>query len=294
VLDRDVINVGNVGAPVFSLRPITGTRTNPIGFTLTSGRAPRSPGEAAIGPATADDLHVGIGDIITVGPSRRHVRLVGEALFPGDIHAEFDEGLWLTPAGYDAVVPPIGPQGSVSDERLVAVRFAPGAPLGTSIGRLQSALGPLSQDISPPLLPDELTNLRNVHTLPEVLAGFLGLIAVAALSFVLLSAARRRGHEFSVLRAIGMTRGNIRTLLNSQGTAIALFGVIVGIPLGLAAGNVGWRAIAARVPLAVNAPLAVVAALLLVPAAIVVANLLALWPGRMTLSHPPAQELRAE
>ena len=140
----------------------------------------------------------------------------------------------------------------------------------------------------------ELTNLRNVRTLPEVLAAFLGLIAVAALGSVLLSCARRRSHEFAVLRALGMTRGNIRTVLNSQGTAIALFGLVVGIPLGLAVGRLGWRAIADRVPLSEIAPFAVAAALILIPVTLVAANLLAVWPGHVTLSRHPAEDLRAE
>ncbi len=45
---------------------------------------------------------------------------MGEALFPTDVHSEFDEGLWLTRAEFDAVVPP--PLPSLSDE-LVVVRF---------------------------------------------------------------------------------------------------------------------------------------------------------------------------
>ena len=97
VVDRDVINVGNVGAPVFSVRPIAGASTTPITFTLISGRAPRGLGEAAIGPATAKDLHVGIGDTVSVGASHTRVKIVGEALFPSDVHSEFDEGLWLAP-----------------------------------------------------------------------------------------------------------------------------------------------------------------------------------------------------
>jgi hypothetical protein len=158
----------------------------------------------------------------------------------------------------------------------------------------QSELGPLSQDVSPPLPPVELTNLHNICTLPEVLAGFLGLIAVAALGSVLLSCARRRRRDFAMLRAPGMTRGNVRTVLNAQGTAIGLFGLIVGIPLGLVVGRLGWAAIASRVPLAEIAPFALVAIVLIIPATIVAANVLALWPGRVTLSHLPADELRAE
>jgi predicted lysophospholipase L1 biosynthesis ABC-type transport system permease subunit len=294
VVDRDVINVGNVGAPVFSVRPIAGASTTPISFTLTSGRAPRGRGEAAIGPATAKDLHVGIGDTVSVGAAHVRVKVVGEALFPGDVHSEFDEGVWLAPAQFDAVVPAIGPNGSVSDGRLVAVRFAQGAPARQEAAHLQSEVGPLITDIEGPLPPDELTNLRNVRTLPEVLAAFLGLIAIAALASVLLSCARRRSHEFAVLRALGMTRGNVRTILNSQGTAIGLFGLVVGIPLGIAVGRLGWRAIAERVPLAEIPPLALTAALLLIPVTLIAANVLALWPDRVALSHLPAEALRAE
>jgi FtsX-like permease family/MacB-like periplasmic core domain len=294
VVDRDVINVGNVGAPVFSVRPIAGASTTPITFTLTSGRAPRGRGEAAIGPATAEDLHVGIGDTVPVGASHARVKIVGEALFPSDVHSEFDEGLWLAPAQFDAVVPSIGPNGSVSDGRVVAVRFAPGISLRKSITHLQSELGPLATDIEPPLPPDELTNLQNVRTLPEVLAAFLGLIAIAALGSVLLSCARRRSHEFAVLRALGMTRRNVRTVLNSQGTAIGLFGLVVGIPLGIAVGRLGWQAIAARVPLSDVPPFALAATLLIIPVILIAANILALWPGRVALSQIPSEELRVE
>jgi hypothetical protein len=273
------------------VRPITGESSTAISFTLISGRAPRGRGEAAIGPATAKDLHVGVGDTVSVGASHARVRVVGEALFPSDVHAEFDEGLWLVPAQFDAVVPVIGPD---SDDRVVAVRFAPGTSLAKGIGDLQSELGPLASDISPPDQPDELTNLQYVRTLPELRAVFLGLIAVAALGSVLLSGARRRSPELAVLRALGMTRGSIRAILHSQSTAIAIFGLVIGIPLGLAVGRLGWQAIAERVPLAEVPPVALVATLLLIPVTVVAANVLALWPGRVALAHAAAEELRAE
>jgi predicted lysophospholipase L1 biosynthesis ABC-type transport system permease subunit len=294
VVDRDVINVNNVGAPVFTVRPVAGTHTTPIGLTLISGRAPRGLGEAAIGPATAKDLHVGVGDTVTVGATHQRVTIVGEVLFPSDVHSEFDEGLWLAPRQFDAVIPPIGPNGSESDGRVIAVRFATGTSSNHGIQSLESALGPLATDIEPSDVPDELENLRNLQTLPDVLATFLGLIAITALGSVLLSCAYRRGHEFAVLRAIGMTRRNIRTVLKSQATAIGLFGLVIGIPLGIGVGRLGWRAIAERVPLSEIPPLALSAAILLIPMTIIAANALALWPGRVALSHNPAEELRVE
>ena len=294
VLDRAVIRVGTVGTPTFAVRPLAGDHTAPIGFTLTSGRAPQAPDEAAIGPATAKDLGVGIGDTVTVGRSDRPIHIVGEALFPSDVHTEFDEGLWITPARFDAVVPPPSSGPSSIDERVVAVRFTPSVSLRHGITHLAALVGHQADDVSPPSEPDELTNLSNVRALPEVLAAFLGCIAVAALGSVLLSCARRRRHDFAVLRTLGMTRGGVRTVLNAQSTAIGLFGLAVGVPLGLAVGRLGWRSIAERVPLFDVAPFALVAVVLIVPATILVANLLAIWPVRVTLAHRPGEELRTE
>ncbi len=294
IVDRDVLNVGRIGVPTFSVRPVTGESSTTISFTRTSGRAPRGLREAAIGPATARELHVAVGDTITIGTPSTRVQIVGESLFPDDVHAEFDEGLWLAPKQFDAIVPPIGLQTESGDARVVAVRFGLGTDLQSNVGHLRRELGPLAQDVAPPHSPDELTNLGNVRALPHLLAVFLGLIAVAALGSVLMSSTRMRQHDFAVFRALGMTRGGVRLVLSSQATAIALFGVTLGIPLGLAAGRIGWRTITERVPLSDVAPLALVGALLLVPATIIVANLLALWPGRVALSRVLGKELRSE
>jgi hypothetical protein len=295
VTDRDVLDVGGIGAPTFTMRPLGNARSTPLAFTLVAGRAPVRLGEAAIGPATAKDLHVGIGDTTTVGTAKTPVRIVGEALFPSDVHAEFDEGLWLAPVQWDTVVPPMPPGGSNTDGRLVAVRLAPRSDRHVASARLAAGLGPRAQDVSPPSQPDELVNLHNIRVLPDVLAGFLGLMAVAALSYALISSAQRRRRDFAVLHAMGMSRGNARLILNAQGTVIGLFGLMVGIPLGLAVGRSGWRMITERVPLADVAPLAVVAVVLIIPATILVANALALWPGRaVARSGLSAGALRAE
>jgi hypothetical protein len=211
------------------------------------------------------------------------------------VHAEFDEGLWLTPAQFDAIVPPTPPGGSQTDFRGVAVRFASGTNVPAAASRLSARLGPLAQDVSPPSAPDELINLGNVRVLPDVLAGFLGLMGVAALSYVLFGSAQRRRRDFAVLRAMGMRRRTARLVLNVQGTSIGLFGIVIGIPLGLAVGRTGWRFIAEQVPLAYVAPLALLSIVVIIPVTIVLANSLAVWPGHLVArSHLPARELRVE
>jgi len=44
-----------------------------------------------------------------------------------------------------------------------------------------------------------------------------------------------------VLRAIGLTRRQARLVLVSQATVLAVTGLALGIPLGLAAGSAVWR-----------------------------------------------------
>ena len=78
------------------------------------------------------------------------------------------------------------------------------------------------------------------------------------------------------------------------GTAIGLFGLAAGIPLGLAVGRLGWHAVRQGVAFSEVAPFALAAILIIIPAMLLAANVLALWPGRVALSHTPAEKLRTE
>jgi hypothetical protein len=71
-------------------------------------------------------------------------------------------------------------------------------------------------------------------------------------------------------------------------------GLLVGVPLGIALGREGWGRIADDVPLVEARPFAAVAVLLVVPATLVLANLLAVWPGRRVARLRPARLLRTE
>jgi predicted lysophospholipase L1 biosynthesis ABC-type transport system permease subunit len=294
VVDRALVDVDGTGVPTFALRPTAGTSTS-ITLALVHGRAPTSPGEAAIGPHTADQLGVGMGDEVVLGDGDRRVRIVGEALFPTDVHSEFDEGLWVTQPDLLAAVP--SPEVGTPDSgvaRRVVVAFAPGTDAEAATGTLAEQVGDRAVEVLPADVPPELANLRNVRTLPVVLSVVLAVLAVAALGHVLLTSARRRRRDFAVLRALGLTRRGGRVVLNAQGTAVGLVGLVLGVPLGIAAGRRGWDWVASSVPLRAVPPFAAVAVLLLVPIALVVANVVAVWPGRRVARLRPAQVLRTE
>jgi ABC-type lipoprotein release transport system permease subunit len=290
VVSRLVSQVNDAGVPVFSVQPSVGS----IALVSTSGRAPRGDGEAAIGPQTARQLNVDIGDTITVGSRRLRVRIVGQALFPADVHAGFDEGLWLTPNGLQSIEPPVSPDDFTGPDRSIAIRFRPGVDTGDAIAALQANQGESIAGIAPVEVPPELTNLENVRTLPRLLAGFLALLAMAAVAHLLATSVRWRRRDLATLRALGMTRGGARSVLTMQGTAVALVGLTVGIPLGVAVGRTGWRLITSRVPLSFVGPIALVSILVLVPAALAIVNLLAVWPGHAAARLRPAEVLRAE
>jgi hypothetical protein len=311
VVRRDLVEVDGVGVPTYSVVDVS-DRAGPISFVLVSGRAPGAAGEAAIGPSTAKLLGVHVGDWARIA-DRARVHIVGEALFPTDVHSEFDEGLWLLPKEFNSVVPPN--TAAEPDEEVVlrfptaggqeasALRAAtaynagkapPPSPLDHVLAVLGGPNSPLGQNAQPANIPLELTNLGDIAVLPTLLGLFLALLALAALSFVLVISGRTRRQECAVLRAIGLGPRATRSIVYWQATAIAIVGLVVGLPLGVVVSRWGWQEITGRVPIVYVAPFAFVVVGLAIPAALVLANAVATWPARWISSVKPADALRAE
>ena len=290
VVRRAVIDIGSTGVPTFTSAPVASMQ--PLGFTVLHGRAPIASHEIALGPVTARALGVRIGDDVTL-PDGSKARVVGEALFPNDVHSSFDEGAWIAPVDFDAQLA-VGPSSQGATQGGLAVRFSDRRDVDASVQRLTGTLGASVLSVDPAEAPDELRNLRHVSALPTLLALFLGVLGAAAVGHVLFSSVRRRGKEFAVLRALGVTGGGARTVIGAQGSAVAAVGLAVGVPLGMIAGRAGWRAIAGRVPLAFTSPISLEVLLLVVPLAVVAANVLALIPGRRAARLRPATVLRSE
>jgi putative ABC transport system permease protein len=97
-----------------------------------------------------------------------------------------------------------------------------------------------------------------------------------------------------VLRAVGATRRQIRLIVASQATTIGGVGVLVGVPLGLVVGRIGWRWVADSVPFVDDSPAAVLAMVVVVPAVLAAVNLVAGLPARRAATAHPAEVLRTE
>jgi len=104
---------------------------------------------------------------------------------------------------------------------------------------------------------------------------------------------RVRRQELAVLRTLGFERRQLGSVLAWQATTIGLIGLVVGVPLGLTAGRVVWKAVASGIGVVddpVTPALAVVAVSVV---ALVVVIAAAIVPGRSARNVRPATVLRS-
>ncbi|HVL04530.1 MAG TPA: ABC transporter permease [Acidimicrobiales bacterium] len=281
------VDLQHASIPIYSLRAVRGAWQ----FTMLEGRSPAAADEIVLGPATAKGLGRDVGDNLEVEGAAGSLRVVGIALLPQTPHFSFDQGAWVTSAGFDALAP-TGDDASPREET-VLVRFQPGAPLADRVAEAEERLGHLF-DVEPSVIPQDVEYLRNVRQLPTALAVFLVLLGVGALAHVLATTVRRRGHDLAVLRALGFRPLQAAACVSWQAVTVSAVALLIGIPLGIAAGRWSWRWVADSTPLVYVPPVAATVALLAVPAALVLANLISALPARRAARLRPAEVLRAE
>jgi ABC-type antimicrobial peptide transport system permease subunit len=258
-------------------------------YTLISGRVPGA-GETALGPATARQLHVGLGDRVKIdGAHPTSLRVTGTALLPESPHSSFDQGLWVSAGTMRALF------GTPEQSQAAEEEFFVSKSAGTSSAALAQALTRnVTTDIATVTLPPDVLYLREVRSLPIGLAVFLVVLALAALGHALVTAVQRRRHDLAVLKAMGLRPRQSAACIAWLATTVGLVGVVVGVPFGIAAGRLAWRWIAEHTPLLYVAPIATVAAIVIVPTTLLVANALAVLPARRAAQLRTAEVLRTE
>jgi hypothetical protein len=302
--DRDVTGVddariggaqsGQVSIESFTYAPVAGKR---LPIVLTDGRMPTMPNEIALAPTTARQLHAVTGSTVrlTGGATARAVKVTGIAFVPAGPHNGYDDGAWLTPAGYDRI---FAGAHYAFKFHAAAVALRPGADVQAVARRLNAAAAAIKGGRAfpftpPPPLP-EIQVIKDLQLLPLALSAFLALLAVGAVGHALSIAVSRRRHDLAVLRALGMTRRQTRMVVATQASVLAAIGLVFGVPLGLALGRSIWRLVAGFAPLAYHPPLAVWALLLIGPVVLLAANVLAAWPGQHAARLRTGQVLRTE
>jgi hypothetical protein len=281
-------------------------------LTLLAGRAPRDGGEIALGARTMHDLGLRLNQSVKVTANHESsptldktalMRVVGVVVLPRFARGTFTP----TGLGAGAVV-----AASVLSEpnrathctgplcyNFFLLRYRPGTDQAAQNAGLTKALRAAGCPIGSCLTsadqrPTEIRNYASVRDVPLVLGAVLAVLAIATLAHVLLSSVRRRRRDLAVLKTLGLTRAQVLRLVSWQATALAAAALLAGLPLGVIAGRLAWSffANAAGVAPRPDVPLPLI--LLAIPATVLLANLIATWPGWTAARVHPAAALRTE
>lgn len=226
--------IGDEEVNTYALEPLKGD----MALTMLRGRAPTSDAEVALGAITLESADVALGDEVVVDGQGGTLRatVVGTAVFPvTDERSAPGRGVLL---GRDDLEAISSPDELNAD---VLIDWAADVEPRRANEALATATG---TEVFGPRLPSDVNNLREVRALPGGLAAFLVLLATVAVVHALVSTVRVRRHELAVLRALGFRSRQLRSTVLWEAITIALVGIAVGVPLGVAVGRGSWGAVA--------------------------------------------------
>jgi hypothetical protein len=275
-------------------------------LTTTVGHLPRAADEVSLGTTTLRQTGSHVGSLVRVtipqpqgGSHTSMYRVVGTTSFPPDFGTGgLGTGAVFSIAGLSGASCPSGPAQQAcflrtvfDDDGAFLVRTEPGSAGRAAVSRLARAY---PDEVNLPMTPTNLVNFGEAVNFPLILGLVLILFGVATLLHVLVVSVTRRQREVGLLKALGFVRRQVAFTLSWQTTTVAVIGIVVGIPAGIAIGRLVWRVFADNLGV-VSVP--VVAGWLLTIVALgtlVVANLLAIGPALVAARTRPAALLRSE
>jgi predicted lysophospholipase L1 biosynthesis ABC-type transport system permease subunit len=114
------------------------------------------------------------------------------------------------------------------------------------------------------------------------------------LAHALVTRVRSGQRELAILKTLGFTRPQVAATIAWQATTILAVALLIGLPIGAAAGRFTWRLFARDLGVVPEVVVPVVPVLLLIPVAVLVGNALAAPPGWLAARVRPAPALRTE
>ena len=276
--------------PVIGMSP-----HSPVAPPLLSGHGLETTGQVVLGSATLTQLHKRVGDAVTVqdGGSRTfRLRIAGTATLPslgasGTLHTEMGTGAVFS---YQLIPGAVGGQ---PNEILVSLR--PGADPGAARTRLQRLVPAANGGtVSGVQRPAEIVGYRTMSTAPALLAAALAVGAISSLWLALMASVRHRRKDLALLKTLGFTRRQLAATVAWQATVTVIVGTVAGIPLGIVLGRFLWDLFARQIDVVPEPIVPVPTVAVVIAGALLIANLLALLPGRVAGRTPAAALLRSE
>jgi putative ABC transport system permease protein len=275
---------------VWALETIKGEQ---VATTMLEGRWPEAPGEIALGRETLSAVGLGVGDRVRVSVAGvvKEMAIVGIPVFPDfGFGPGLGRGVAMTMDALDDFYPTV-------THNLVLGDFTPGAEPAAVLQRLNREV---LKDLDAATALNDLDTIGTTVSgtvesrgLPLQLSVLFAFAAFATLAHVLLTSVRRRRRDLAILQTLGFRRGQVAATVAWQALTLAGLSLIVGVPIGILLGRLGWAAFAYRLGV-VAEPVVSPLAVIVIPIVLVVALLVSLGPGLVARRVRPATVLKAE
>lgn len=209
---------------------------NPVQPTIRTGRAASAPDEVVVGSQVLDRTGAALGDTITAeGPAGTlEMTVVGTAAYP--MFGNDADTTRLATITRDAA----RRLGAEPTYNMVLVDLAP----GHDPDELAAVAEASASDVIAPFENTSITNLRGVRGFPWFVGAFFALVALTTIAHGILRSVAVRRREFAELAALGLTRRDRRRVVAAQGLTVAVVAAVLGLVLGVVAGQWGWSLLA--------------------------------------------------
>jgi ABC-type lipoprotein release transport system permease subunit len=294
------VNVNGRHVQTVAMTPVRGA---PL-LSAVDGRLPRGDRDIMLGVATMRATGARLGGMVRVRvsdpagvPHETRFRVIGRASLNAGTGGLGHGAVMTTSAFTSAQCPPGSGQAACQRAvsrglaSVVLVRAAPGPAGSVALARHIRQYRGLTYQ---PAEPTVLINFGQSVNFPLLFGAALSLFGAATLLHLLLVSVARRRTETGLLKVLGFVRRQVAGAVCWQATTVALAGIAVGAPAGIAVGRLLWRVFATNfgvVPVAVVPPLLVG---VLVAGVVIAANLLAAVPALLAARVHPGRLLRAE
>jgi ABC-type lipoprotein release transport system permease subunit len=285
--ERDIAMIDGHHVPLLTTISYIGHH-DPV---LRRGRAPAGDSEIALGEDTIRVLHKEIGDEVTLVSSddqELQLRVVGIIVVNDPIASDAGaagRGAFLAP---DVLRKIAGP---ATVPQSIVVQFDPTVDRAAAIESVRRDFPGSIRGASPQA---DIRNIGRLRVLPWLIAGLIGILALATLLHALVTMLARSRPTLAVLRALGFTRAQRRGAYLTASLALVVVGLPVGVVTGFVAADRVWQAVIEGVGVSSRSVPAWLAAVFASLGAVSVVAAVALVASRGTARLTPGEQLRVE
>jgi ABC-type antimicrobial peptide transport system permease subunit len=111
---------------------------------------------------------------------------------------------------------------------------------------------------------------------------------------MLVSSLGRRRREIGLLKSLGFVRRQIALAFSWQTSTVAIIGILLGVPLGVAGGRLVWNAFASNLGVVADPVVTAWIVVSIAAGTLIVANVLAVGPALVASRARASSLLKAE